>query len=122
GPRGTEVCALAAFAIEKAVQRAGQWQQFVGMMFAAVAQMARLDLVQLATEALQRTEAPGKAEPEQGQQPQQAAAVPEKQLLAKFFVQAAVFAGGLHGDETERAVAFATAQVQFDVVDEVFQA
>ncbi len=113
--------ALAPLAVEQAVQRAGQAQQLARVLLAEVFAAAGFHFVELGADPPERAKAPGQAEPEQCQQHQQAAAEPQVELAAKFLVEAAVFAGRLHGDEAECRIAVA-GQMQLDVVDEVFQA
>ena len=113
--------ALFALAVQQAVERAGQAQQFTRVLFAEAFAGAAFDFVELLTESAQRLQAPGQADPQQRQQHQQSGAETQIEIFPQAFEGVFVLAHRLQRDDAERR-AFAAEQFDFDVIDEEFLA
>lgn len=114
--RVTVALALLAFAVEQAVQRAGEAQQFARMFVAEALTGTALHFVQLFAQPAQAAKAPGQAEPQQAEKQQQGAPEPQVELRHEIVVEGLRVAGRLHGDDTEGR-ALAAQQFDFHVID-----
>ncbi|MND53720.1 hypothetical protein D3C80_447660 [compost metagenome] len=110
--------ALAAFAFQQAVERAGQAQQLPWVLLGQAVALPRFDLIQFDTELAQAAKPHGQPQPQKPQQKEKGATQPDIELVDKPFIHRLVVAPGLHGDHAERR-ALPAQQVDLDVVDEV---
>ncbi|MNO52185.1 hypothetical protein D3C76_426000 [compost metagenome] len=109
--------ALFTLAVQQAVQRTGQAQQFTRVLAAQPVPRASLDLVQLPAQPPQRTQAPGQAGPQQYQQRQQRCAKAQVELFTQAIEGVLVLAHRLQrNDAVGRTLA--AEQFYFDVIDE----
>ncbi len=112
---------LLTFAVQQAVERAGQAQQFTRVFFAEAFAGAAFDLVEFLAQPPQGLQAPGQAQPQQGQQHQQGRTETQVEVFAQAFEGQLVFAHRLQGDNTERR-ALAAEQLDLHVIHEEFLA
>ncbi|MNE48426.1 hypothetical protein D3C80_1428870 [compost metagenome] len=113
----TVAAALFALAAQQAVERAGQAQQFPGMLFAQALASAGLDLVELQAHLSQRSQPPGQPCPQQQHQREQRCTEAQVEFFAQPGQRQLVFTHRLQSDDAIGR-ALATEQFHFHVIDE----